>query len=269
MEFSTIRSRIGASLISAAVFLLVFTSATEAKRPNVSKDLITPGTLLIGSDIPYPPFEFGPKSNYKGFDIDLANAMAKKLRLKVVYKDTYFDTIFTDLSQGKFDLVASATTITSERKRVVKFTRANYDAQQSLTVRPDSNIRAVRDLAGLRVGVQNGTTGDYFAEDRTRAGKVLGYPNAPSVIKALKEGRVDAVILDQYVVYHALRKGQRGFKVARNVSTGEKYGFPVRKSSKRLHRGINWAFGKIRADGKFKRIYRKWFGINPPPSLRR
>src|SRR6476469_1096298 len=66
--------------------------------------------LTIGSDVPYPPFEeFGnSKTEFKGFDIELVEAIAKKIGRTPEFKDTSFDTIFRDLAQGKFDMVASA-----------------------------------------------------------------------------------------------------------------------------------------------------------------
>jgi polar amino acid transport system substrate-binding protein len=95
------------------------------------------GKLIVGSDIPYPPFEEGRAPNYTGFDIDLVNEIAKRLKLDVEYQDTSFDTIFRDLAAGKFDLVASATTITPAREKTVSFTDPYYSAQQSLAVKSD------------------------------------------------------------------------------------------------------------------------------------
>ena len=62
-------------------------------------------TLEVGSDIPYTPFEFG-KPPYKGLDVDVVNAVAKRLGSKADFRKTPFDTIFRDLAQGKFDMVA-------------------------------------------------------------------------------------------------------------------------------------------------------------------
>src|SRR5690349_7211037 len=73
--------------------------------------------LTVGSDVPYPPFEeFGKtKTEFKGFDVELVEAIGKKIGRTPEFQDTSFDTIFRDLAQGKFEMVASATTITEER----------------------------------------------------------------------------------------------------------------------------------------------------------
>ena len=83
--------------------------------------LITPGTLTIGSDIPYPPFEQGKPPDYTGFDVDLMDAIAKKLNLQPKWVDTAFGTIFSDQQAGKFDIVASSTTITPRAAQKVTF----------------------------------------------------------------------------------------------------------------------------------------------------
>jgi polar amino acid transport system substrate-binding protein len=74
-------------------------------------------TLTVGSDVPYPPFEeFGKsKSEFKGFDVEVMEAIGEKIGRDVQFQDTAFPTIFRDLAQGKFEAVASATTITRYR----------------------------------------------------------------------------------------------------------------------------------------------------------
>ncbi|MBN8868191.1 MAG: amino acid ABC transporter substrate-binding protein [Solirubrobacterales bacterium] len=267
MKFSASLSRAVAILSISVAAALGFTSVADA-RPNVSGDLLTPGTLLVGSDIPYPPFEQGRKPHYGGFDIDLVNAVAKKLHLKVKIKDTAFDTIFTDVARRKFDLVASAATITPDRKRTVAFSDPYYDALQSIVVRRHSRIHSVSGLAGRVVGVQSGTVGEWFAKDETDAARVVDFPNGPAALRAVRRGRVDATILDQPIV-GKLSRHRKGLRVARNVSVGQFYGFAMSKDTPKLRRGVNWALDRTKADGTFRRLYRKWFGINPPRSLRR
>ena len=86
------------------------TSATTTVAASLTQ---TPGVLTVGSDIPYPPFEdFDASANVIGYDADLITEIAERLGLTVEWIDTDFDTIFTQLATGRFDVVASATTIT-------------------------------------------------------------------------------------------------------------------------------------------------------------
>src|SRR5215204_3657622 len=81
--------------------------------------LIQEGQLLVGTDTPYPPFEIGQPPDITGYDIEVGQEVASRLGLEPTFQDTSFDTIFRDLSQGKFDFVLAATTITPEREQKV------------------------------------------------------------------------------------------------------------------------------------------------------
>lgn len=261
--------KIPVSLAALATTLSLIAAPSATAKPDVSRDLIEPGILKVGTDAPYPPFEFGSPPHYKGFDIDLVNAIARKLDLRVKIIDTPFDTIFLRLKRGDFDLLAAAATITPERRRVVAFTNPNFDATQSLVVRRGSKIRSIRQLAGRTIGAQDGTTGEAFAVRRTPARKVIGYATSAAALASLKRGRISAAIIDEAVARGAIRRGVRGIKVSKSFSVGHRYGFAVRKRHGKLRRGVNWAFDRVKADGTYRRIYRKWFGIDPPRWLRR
>lgn len=194
--------------IDAPEGVLDASTGTAGQEVDFSSELIDEGTLTVGSDIPFPPFEFGKPPDYDGFDIDLVNAIADQLGLKVVYEDTSFDTIFTDVAQGKFDLVASASTITPEREKQVNFSDPYYEAEQALVVPDGSDITSVEDLDGKTVGAQDGTTGETYANDETNAAEVRGFPNGPAAIAAVENGQVEATIIDQPVAQDAIDKAE-------------------------------------------------------------
>ena len=98
---------------------------------------ISPGRLTVGSDIPYRPFEFG-RPPYQGFDVDIVNQIGRRLKLDVELVKTPFDTIIDNLAQQKFDLVASALTITHDREKTVNFSQPYFQADQSLIVNKGS-----------------------------------------------------------------------------------------------------------------------------------
>lgn len=242
-------------------------STSSSGSGDVSSELITSGTLTVGSDIPYPPFEFGQAPDYKGFDIDLVNAIAAELDLTTDIQDTSFDTIFTDVAQGKFDMVASASTITPERQQTVNFSNPYYDSAQALVVPSGSDIESVEDLAGKTVGAQNGTTGLDYAKTETDASRVQGYPNGPAAIAAVKNGQVDATIIDQPVAQDAVDKGQTGFDIATVIPTGEVYGFAFSKDSPNLLAAVNEALTTLKDNGELNKIYNEWFGIDVPETV--
>ena len=225
---------------------------------------IQEGTLTVGSDIPYAPFEFGDPPDYEGFDVDLVNEIATRLDLEVKFQKTPFDTIFRDLAQGKFDMVASSTTITEERKRTVDFSDPYFVANQSLMVKKGSDIQTVDDLDGKTVGAQIGTTGADYAKEETDAEEVRTFDLIDDAFQALASGQVDAVIND-FAVSKFAERSKENLEVIQTLETGEEYGFAFAKDSTELRQAVNPALREIKEDGTYTRIYRKWFEEEPPP----
>src|SRR5919106_552382 len=87
--------------------------------------LISEGTLTVGTDTPFPPFEIGQPPNISGYDIDVMNAVAEDLELTPEYIDTGFGTIFRDTAQGQFD-VAAAASRSSRRSRPTSSTASPW-----------------------------------------------------------------------------------------------------------------------------------------------
>jgi len=222
--------------------------------------------LTVGSDIPYPPFEQGKAPNYTGFDVDLLNAIAQDMGREVTYEDTSFDTIFRDLAQGKFDMVASATTITAEREQTVDFSNPYYLSEQALVVPTGSDIKTVDDLSGLTVAVQQGTTGQAYVEDETDAGEVRQFPEGPDAINAVKTGTSDAAVIDLPVAQDAVEKAG-GVEVATSIPTDEEYGFVFQQDDDTLREDVNASLKNVEDDGTYAEIYKKWFGQEPPKEV--
>jgi polar amino acid transport system substrate-binding protein len=224
-----------------------------------------PNPLVVGSDIPYPPFEAGKSPPYTGYDIDIVNEIAKRIDTEVKYQDTSFDTIFRDLAQGKFDMVASATTITPERQKEVDFSQGYYETDQSLTVPEGSDIKTVDDLGGKIVGAQKGTTGADTAAE-TDADSVRTYGEVDDAFNALKAGQVDAVINDFSSSADAV-KAKGGLVIVQKIVTREVYGLAFQKGSTELEDAVNGALSDMKDDGTFTKIYEKWFKEKPPATV--
>ena len=230
-------------------------------------DTVKEGVLTVGSDIPYEPMEFGRAPDYEGFDIDLVNAIAERLGLEVSIQKTPFDTIFRDLAQGRFDMVASSTTITEERQRTVDFSNPYFDADQSIIVGEDSDIQSVDDLEGETIGAQLGTTGaDSAQEEIEGTESVRTYDLADDAFQALQAGQIAAVVIDFPVARHAEQE-QEGLKLVQTIQTNELYGLAFAKESDALIEAVNGALDEIKEDGTYEEIYRKWFNQDPPEEI--
>ena len=227
---------------------------------------IKSGTLTVGSDIPYKPFEFG-KPPYTGFDVELVRAVAKPLDLKVRFVKTPFDTIFRGLAQGnKFDMVASSVTITDERKKTVEFSAPYFPADQSLMVKKGSDIKTVKDLAGKTIGAQLGTTGADYAKDKTEAKTVRTYDLVDDAFQALESGQIEAVVNDFPVSKYAERE-HSNLEVVQTIPTGEEYGFAFAKSGDDLRKAVDEQLKAVKSNGTYTRLYRRYFSADPPKKI--
>jgi polar amino acid transport system substrate-binding protein len=227
-------------------------------------------TLTVGSDVPYPPFEeFGKsKTEFKGFDIELVEAIAKKIGRSPEFKDTSFDTIFRDLAQGKFDMVASATTITDEREETVDFTNPYYlpSAQSIVVKKGNSDLKTDKDLEGLVVGVQQGTTGEEYVEEEIKTKELRTYPQGPDTIPALKAGTIDAVVIDRPVAENIIA-ADSDLEISGGIETEEQYGFVVQQGDEELLNELNDGLKEVIDSGEYKTIYTKWFHKPVPPGI--
>src|SRR5215212_790141 len=261
-EVQTMRSWLRLTL-AVAIALAAGEFAVGCGGGSSSSDT---GTLTVGSDIPYPPFEEGQPPDYAGFDIDLVNAISDEIGRDVEYQDTEFDTIFRDLAQGKFDMVASATTITPEREQTVDFSDPYYLSEQAIVVTSDSDVKSVDDLDGLTVSVQQGTTGQAYVKDQTDASEVRPFPTGPDAVNAAKAGTADAAVLDLPVAQDAVAK-ESGLEIATSIPTDEEYGFVFQQDDDDLREEVNDALQKLKDDGTYAQIYKKWFKEEPPEEV--
>jgi ABC-type amino acid transport substrate-binding protein len=264
-----LRSRSLVAILALLATVLVATGCGDDSSSTPSSSdlgLITEGKLKVGSDIPYPPFEFGREPNYKGFDVDVVNEVAKRLDLEAEFIKTPFDPIFRNLAQGRFDMVASAATITPEREGTVAFSVPYFNADQSLMVKKGSDIKTVDDLEGKIVGAQLGTTGAIYAKDKTKAETVRTYDLIDDAFKALQAGQVVAVINDFPVSKYA-EQSKPELEVVQTIKTGEEYGLAFAKKSVALRKAVKGALDEAKDDGTYTKIYKKWFKEDPPASV--
>ncbi|MFA5889577.1 MAG: transporter substrate-binding domain-containing protein [Actinomycetota bacterium] len=258
------------------------TTVRESPSPSPSFTTLAQGTLKVGSDIPYPPFEYKDKSDkLVGFDVDLMEAIAAKLGLTVEWVTSNFDTIFTSLAADKFDAVVSAVTayapqgspaydVVTKRRELVSFATAYYSSLQSLTV----NAKRTPALAttdglksGDRVGVQNGTTGKFWADAnlKPKGIQIVGYVKAPTMFDALEAGQLVGVVNDLPVSLEAI-KSKSDLKVTQQIETGEQYGIAIAKSNPGLLAAVNAALDEMFADGSYATIFTKYFPDQQLPS---
>lgn len=236
--------------------------AAPAAEAPAQQPAAAPAKIKVGTNAEYRPFEYVDESGeIVGFDIDLIKELAKRAGYEVELVNTKWDGIFTALAAGEFDVVASACTITDERKQSVDFTDPYFNAGQSIAVLADNEtIKTVEDLKGKRIGVQLGTTGDMEAS-KIEGAEVKRYEEITLAFQALANGDVDAIVNDTPTSADIIKANPEiKAKIVGEPFTNEFYGIAVNKGKPEIRDALNKALAEIKADGTYDQIYRKWFG---------
>lgn len=252
------------ALCAIATLALGACGSDDGGTTDSGADVVKAGTLSVCSDVPYPPFEDFDESSdsgYKGFDVDVVSEIADRLELKLSIQDSSFDALQSgqSLNAGSCDLVASAMTITEEREANLDFSDGYYDSQQSLLVPADSDIAGIGDLDGVKVGVQQGTTGKTYTEENASGAKIVTFPSDAEMFQAIKAGQVEALLQDLPVNLDHAEGGD--YKVVETYETDEQYGFAIKQGNTQLVDDVNEALSDMREDGTYDEIYNKYFEV--------
>ncbi|SFR61974.1 basic amino acid ABC transporter substrate-binding protein [Halogeometricum limi] len=244
-----------------------------------TEESVVPSKVVIGSDIPYRPFEYETAAGeLTGFDVDIAKAVFEgELGVEYEFKPTSFDSIIPSLNNGNFRIIMSAMTINDERAEKVDFSDPYFTAYQTVLVRKDSSISGKEDLKGKVVGVQKGTTGAGAAEGlKEEFGgdlELKQYDQINGAFQALMNGQVEAVINDNTVNAEfadqqdgvvflegegaAAEEGENAPPYL--TLTVENYGIAFRQDDDEFREQVNEALAAIRESGEYDEIYSEYF----------
>ncbi len=184
-------------------------TAVKSATLDTSKD-----QLLVATNASFEPFEYMKGDNYYGIDMEIADALAKKLGKELVIQNMEFDAVCLSVGQHKSDIAMAGLTIKEDRKEYVNFSDSYYDAAQRLIVKGDNtefdsckDAAAVEEILkakdeSVKIGVQNGTTGQFYCEGDEDWGfeglkaKTIGYKNGSLAVQDLINGNTKYVIID-------------------------------------------------------------------------
>ena len=266
------RSLFAAALILAVSLVLVGCSAGTEKTFEGGAPGETTGPvtvegqkITVASNIAYPPFEFSPRGEPRGFDIDLMNEIADRSGFEVEYENVQFDGLIRGLSTDLYDAAISAMTITAAREQQVDFSEPYFNADQALLVASYSDVESVDDLSDATVGVQRGTAGQIEAQELINAGRIQQgrtYTTIHEAFAGMKAGHVKGVIYDLALAQREVEASDGTLRMVETVPTGEQYGIAFPKGSD-LVEPVNEALAQIKEDGTYEEIYERWIGVPP------
>ncbi|BCA31264.1 transporter substrate-binding domain-containing protein [Metapseudomonas otitidis] len=248
-----------------ASLLLSACAFTGLAHAGVVDDAVKRGTLRVGMDPTYMPFEMTNKrGEIIGFEVDLLKAMSKAMGVKLELVSTSYDGIIPALLTDKFDMIGSGMTLTQERNLRINFSEPFIVVGQTLLIRKDleGKIKSYKDLndGQYRITSKIGTTGEMVAKKLIAKAQYHGFDNEQEAVMDVVNGKADAFIYDAPYNVVAVNKAGAGKLVyLEEPFTYEPLAFGLKKGD---YDSINWInnwLHQIQKDGTYERIHAKWF----------
>ena len=241
---------------------------TQAEADAAVADIRARGRLIVGLDIGSNLFSFRDPitGEITGFDVDVAGEIARDIfgaPSHVEYRILSSDERVTALQQSEVDVVVKTMTITCERRKLVNFSTVYLDAKQRILAPRDSSIAKVSDLSGKRVCVAKGTTSLHRIRQIDPPPVVVSVVNWADCLVAMQQREIDAVSTDDSILAGLVEEDPYLHIVGPNMAT-QPYGIGVSLDNTGLVRFVNGTLERIRRDGTWNTLYRKWLTVLGP-----
>lgn len=246
------------SLIMALALVAVCFAGCGEKKDD--------SAIVFGTNAEFPPFEYvasgnGVIDNFDGIDIAIAKQIGDELGKTAKIENMEFDSLIIALKNGQCDAVIAAMTVTEERLEEVDFSETYYEATQVMIVKEDSTIKSAADMAGKKIAVIQGYTGETAVQNLGY--KVnedfISFKKGTEAILELVNGKCDVVVIDSATAAKYV-KDNKGLKIVEDASAfeGEEYAIAVKKGNKELLDKINAAIKKMLESGTIADLSAKY-----------
>ncbi|MDR2464120.1 MAG: ABC transporter substrate-binding protein [Holosporales bacterium] len=236
------------------VIALLFVCSCD-ERPSEQR-------IVFGTSADYPPFEFYKNGEITGFEIDLANAIARELGKIVKFKDMSFPSMFSSLQNGTIDVAVASITPTDERRELYDFTEPYHVSAIVLVYKQNERLN-IKNLSGETIACQLGSTQERWVKEKLPQVKIISIDNVVRAAEFVKSGQVIGIVVDELVAvslcnehtelkYFVLAKPE---DLSRN-SCGT--ALAVKKGNAVMLNAMNTAIKKLTDNGEFLRIKEKW-----------
>ena len=252
--------------------VLLLSTAEAVCADNKLNEVRQRGHLIAGVRIDSPRFGgLNPRTNeITGFDVDITNAISKEIlgtATPAVLVPVTSQNRITQLNTDRVDLLAATLTISAPRMREIAYSNVYLRVWQSLLVRKDSDIKTYKDLSKRKVCSVVGSTPEQTIRRLVPDAEVLTFNTYPECLLALQNKRADSVTTGYMLLMDLQAADPNNTKIVGGNFTFEAWGLGVKTGNDSLLNAINDALVKIKKNGQYAILYKKWIDPNLPADL--
>lgn len=240
--------RILALVLAMAALALTFAGCGKMDKGN---------KIVFGTNAEFPPFEFiaakGVIGEFDGIDMVIADLIAKDNGMTAEISNMEFDSLLIALENGQVDAVIAGMTVDPERAEKVDFSIPYYQATQVMIVKEDSTIAKAEDMAGKKIAVIQGYTGEMCV------GKMgyeyTSFKKGTDAVMELVNGKAEVVVIDSATASKYVADNE-GLKIVEDADAfgNEEYAIAVKKGNKELLDKINASLKELLDSGKIAEL---------------
>jgi polar amino acid transport system substrate-binding protein len=237
-------------------------AATFGVQARTFEEIKKAGKIIVATEGQYAPYNYFQGAKLTGFEIDLAEAIARKMGVPIEWKALGFDALLSGLRNDRWDLVIAGHAITDERAKAVTFTDPHFCGGGIIVTKGGAPIREGKELAGKSVSVQTGTT--FMDEVKKVPGvkEVKNFPQDTDARSALISNRVDVWITDPAVARATVAANPAAGLTIGGMLFIERNAAAVAKGNASLAQAYNQALKDVMADGTYEQLSKKWFNAD-------
>lgn len=254
--------------LTLACTLIILTLAGCGSKTTGSNDKSggykTPGVLTLAVDDTFPPMEYRDTNNkLVGFEIDLGNAIGKKLGVKVQWVPTAWDGIIMGLTAKKYDAIMSTLCITDARKKQIDFSKPYFKLQEIIAVKAgNTSIKTADDLEGKVVGCQIGGANQATLTKMSGIKEIKTYNKITDAYTDLGAGRLDAVVTEGPIAAYYKKTNTSFDALLDKPIASQDVGIAFTKGNTALNEKVQKALDELKADGTMSKLSIQWFGTD-------
>lgn len=246
----------------ASVALVALSGIAATAHADRLEEIKARGRLVCATLSGTEPLAFqDPRTRqYVGFDIDLCNALAKRLGVSLEHRPIAVEARIPELSLGRVDVVAAAMGYTKERATQIAYSDIHYQLPIKIIVSNASGIKTFADLAGKKISANKGSTPEAFTRERIPSAEVITYQDSPTAFLALVQGKVQGQAIGQAAGARFVEESGGRFRFLEEALFFEPTGLGMKKDEPQLLAAVNAALRDMEDRGELDAMWNKWYG---------